>query len=202
MTTAVDLTNLISALKCGDPQRQAAALDEANRVVHNVISEAVAALLVSSARFPIAERLVPMGLSLRQSLENLLKGDADFEAKTFAAVVLLKIGCPTGVNHLISALKLQTPGVGLIAASLSQAGIREAADVIAEILRRWDLVSDPYTAATLISSLKRYGNLPEDVRALIRTAQISPSMRTALESLADQGSSRAQEVGWTPGLIP
>jgi hypothetical protein len=76
-----------------------------------------------------------MGLSLRQSLEHVLTGDADFEAKTFAAVVLLKIGCTTGVNHLISALELQTPGAGMIASALSEAGIREAADVIAEILR-------------------------------------------------------------------
>jgi hypothetical protein len=129
-----------------------------------------------------------MGLFLRQSLEHVLTGDADFEAKTFAAVVLLKIGCTTGVNHLISALELQTPGAGMIASALSEAGIREAADVIAEVLRRWDFASDPYTAAGLIRSLRRYGSLPPDVRALIHNAQVSPSMRTGLESFADQGS--------------
>jgi hypothetical protein len=141
----------------------------------------VKSLETSSARAAVADQLSSFGC-IERLLENLMKEDVDCEAKAYAATLLLYFGSKTGVDYLLEALRRGEGPILHIAMWLGKAGIAEGAGVIEELLKQWDLRSDPYGAATLIDALKRTnGNLPDGIRARVEAEAAEPYRTTLLK---------------------
>jgi hypothetical protein len=179
---SIDLTRLVADMQSPDPLTQGPALKEAARVTKVLASEAVKALAVSPAPAAAADQLSSFG-SIEPLLESLMRQDVNCEAKSFAATLLLHFGSKVGVGYLLGALRRGEGPTLHIAMWLGKAGVTEAAEVIEEILKRWDLRLDPHGAATLIDALKGLTvTLPDGIRARVETEAMDP-YRTSLLKL-------------------
>jgi hypothetical protein len=69
----MDETQIIDGLRSGNIERQAAALDEAVRVVRTLVSESGRLLAKSEAASPIAAKIFKFGPLVNPILEDLLK---------------------------------------------------------------------------------------------------------------------------------
>ncbi len=171
---SLDLTELIAAMQSPDPVTQGPALKEAAHVTRVLASEAVKALVDSSARAAAADQLAVFG-SLQPLLEELIKQDLECETKCYAATLLLHLGSRVGVDHLLNAVRRGEGPTLHIAMWLGKAGVVEGAAAIEAVLSRWDLRADPYGAATLIDALKKLiGKIPDDVRRKIESETVDP----------------------------
>jgi len=171
---SLDLTGLVSDMQSADPLRQGPALKEAARVTKALTSEAVKALAVSPAPAATADQLSSFG-SIEPLLDSLLQQDVNCEVKSFAATLLLHFGSKAGVDYLLGALRRGEGPTLHIVTWLGKAGVTEAAELIEEILGRWNLQLDPYGAATLIDALKKLNvTLPAHLRARIQAEATDP----------------------------
>jgi len=181
----MDEAQIIEALRSGDLDRQAVALDEAARITEALTAESIRAFVDSEARFPIAARLFKFGPSIIPTLENLLNQPIVEDARDHAATLLLELGSKAGVPHLLSILKDNRQSSPMAALVLGKARIREAAPLIRGVLEKWDCAADPYTAATFVGALKKVDRIPRSLKASLRR-RWPTSMKRGLEELLEE----------------
>ncbi len=181
----MDLAEIITALRSGDPQFQIPALVQASEIAQILTGEAVSALFHSTAKVPVAEGLLRFGVIVRPLLEELLTRPVDDETKTHAAAVLFDLGSRAGLPHLKFVLESGGKDFLIAANYLAKAHVSEAADAIERTLRKWDVPGDTYTANTLIDALKRLRRVPEDLKQKL-LQEYPVAMRPALAKLLDE----------------
>ncbi len=181
----MDLAEIITALRSGDPQLQIPALVQASEIAQTLTSEAVSALFNSTAKVPVAEGLLRFGVIVRPLLEELLTTPADDETKTYAAAVLFDLGSKAGLPHLEFVLESGGKDFLIAANYLAKAHVSEAANAIERILRKWDVRADPYTANALIDDLKQLSRVPDDLKQKL-LQEYPVAMKPALVKLLAQ----------------
>lgn len=139
----MDEAQIIEALRSGDLDRQAIALDEAARMAEALMAESIRAFVDAEARFAIAARLFKFGPTIIPMLEDLLSKPIADDARNHAAALLLELGSKAGVPHLLSILEDNRQSSPMAALVLGKAGIREAAPLIRRVLEKWDCATDP-----------------------------------------------------------
>jgi len=164
----MDEAQIIDALRSGDLERQAPALDEALRVVKALISESVRTLADAKAAFPIAAKIFKFGPLVIPMLEDLLKQPMSEDARDHTAALLVELGSTTGVPHLLSLLERRNRDFVMAALVLGKARVQEAAPLIRGVLEQWDCASDPYSATTLVDALKKVDSIPDSLKDSLR----------------------------------
>lgn len=180
----MDQAKIVSALKSNNLEENLDALDESARVVQILLAESIDCFVNSPYRIPIADRLVRFGPTIVTPLERLFDKPLDQEAHHQIALILLHLGSKAAIRYLLSQLENRGPTAVSAAIALSNANVSEAAPGIRALLEQWSADSDPYAAASLISALKRFGNLPESLKNELRRAW-PPRMKQALENLLE-----------------
>lgn len=177
---SINLEDLVADMQSTDPLRQIPALGRAAKLNNELVSAAVRALTVSSARLAAADQISRF-LSVSPLLEALVEQDEPDETKVFAATLLLHFGSRAGVAFLLDALRR---GSGLtlhIVGALNKGRILESAPIIANILLTWDVRSDPPGAFSLVSALANLGQpLSEDIRLKIEKEAVDPYKKLLL----------------------
>jgi len=175
METSV--TAIIEKLDSDELERQLSGLDDARALISQFARRSVELLLSSSSPYVIAEKLFAMGPSVIGDLEKQLDGDdAQPEARTYAALVLLKLGSRKGVSQLFRSLKDGVGPIGMIAESLGLAQVPGAGEAISDALKDGALSKEPYTVVTLVCALRRLGaTVPDEV--LRQLDESAPQLR-------------------------
>jgi hypothetical protein len=116
-------------------------------------------------RYVIAEKLFAMGPSVIPELESHLDEEGGQpEARTYAALILLKLGSRKGIPQLFRSLKEGVGPIGMIAQSVSSAELPGASEAITDALMNGATSKEPYTVVTLISALRELGaTVPDEV---------------------------------------
>jgi hypothetical protein len=157
-------------------------LDEVLRIVNALIAESVRTLSDTGAPFPIAAKLFKFGQPVVPLLEDLFQQPMSEDARNHTAALLVELGSRKGVPHLLSLLEHHNRDSVMAALVLAKARVQEAAPLIREVLERWDCTDDPYSAATLVDSLKRVGTIPDSLKDSLRR-QWPRQMYAGLEKL-------------------
>jgi hypothetical protein len=168
---------IVDALRSGDVERQARALDEAARIVKKLISESVRALADAEAPFPIAARLHAFGPLIIPRLVELLGQPIKEDTRNHAAALLVELGSTAGVPHLLCLLERHDKNSVMAALVLGKARILEAAPQIRRVLEQWDCGADPYSATTLIDALQKSEYNPRFTEGIATTPVAQPHER-------------------------
>ncbi len=117
---------------------------------------------------------------MKKSFEETKNDDV----KLFAAAVLLRIGCrdQTVSTYLVEVLKKGSPYLGMIAFVLGSSDIKEASEILECWLSKWNFVADPYTAATLISALKKLKGYNSPIILSLQQQELPQNVKLALAS--------------------
>lgn len=172
-------TEIIDKLHSQGLVDQISGLEDLKALVSRLLDEAAKTLLVSTGRYSVAEKIFAIGPAMIPPLEKLLLINGNEEAATYAALILLKLGSKVGIPQLLKSLRGRVGPVGMIAQSLSTAGAPETSETIAHVLSEWPIDKDPYTAVTLVTSLRKL-NTPVPKEALEKLEAASPAIRQLL----------------------
>ena len=177
-----DEAQIIGALRSGDIEQQALALDEALRVVNALISESVRTLADAETPFPIAAKIFKFGPLVIPMLEDLLRQSMSEDARNHTAALLVELGSTRGVPHLLSLLEHHDRNSVMAALVLGKAHVQEAAPFIRGVLDQGGCAADPYSAATLVEAFKRVDAIPDSLKDSLRQ-RWPREMRASLEEL-------------------
>jgi len=174
----MQIEKIFAKLESDDLTVLAAGLDEAKALVAQLVQQSVDALFSASSenRFAVADKLFAMGPAAIPELERRIEIEAQPEATTEAALILLKRGSMKGVPRLIQSLKDRVGPIGTIASALASARIPGASEAITEALTRETVRKDPYTAVTLLEALRNLG-APLPKEALQQLNESAPHLR-------------------------
>jgi HEAT repeat protein len=162
-----DINALKKALHSQDIETQMQTLLRIDPGNEAMVHAAVQALVQAHNTVIFADYLSRLGPCLLPHLEELYQSHLSGEfLRTTVALLLLHFGSRSGVKDAMAALNRDNQNRFLAASKLGNAGISEAVEPIAALLRTYlaeGLGKNDSEVHTLVMALTKLGSVPEDI---------------------------------------
>lgn len=169
-------------------EEQIPALDQACKLVEDIITIAVQMLEKGPERYLVAERLPRLGPTVVEPLQSLLLRSSNSEVKVLASLVLLRLGSEIGMDVLMHALSVDRNYPVLIAEHLAARKVCESADRMISRLR----TAEPDEIDLIVGFLRALAELRAEIPADLMSRFTQPSMpwqvRRVSEEISKQSS--------------